>query len=212
MHDENKRYFENILSQLLEFHGGNISLDDNAKELYDKSDEKYDKILKSFPKKDDSHWRSFMGKLSGLLPRLLCVMHALTQIENDQPIGGKISLETTQRTIYLIDDFFIPHAETIYRDAGAEIPNQETEGLTFNHDEKKVIRFLATHVKNGVYKISKRDLIRKSRTFAELKRKKMADPLLDMLIISGIISIEKTSNGTELIGISEYVTELAEDC
>lgn len=158
-------------------------------------------------KVEEGHWRSFLGKRSGFIMRIAIILHAIDMAELGLDITAQqISLDVARRAKRFCDGFATPSVEMIYSKAGVSIPNDD--GIAFNADEKRVIRWMIAQAKEGKTETTVRLLRRHCRPYQKLQREKKSDYFLENLVVSGICSITANRADNKVLTFSEYIKEI----
>jgi hypothetical protein len=158
-------------------------------------------------KVEEGHWRSFLGKRSGMIMRIAIILHAIDMAEQGLAIDAKqIGIDVATRAKRFCDCFATPSVEMIYSKAGVAIPNED--GIAFNADEKRVIRWMKAQAEEGKTETTVRNMRKNCRPFQKLERAKKVDYFLENLVISGICSISSTRADNKVLTFSQYIKEI----
>jgi hypothetical protein len=200
-------YIENILEKLFQTGECEVSFNPAALTLFEATCRQYSSELEGMP---NTHWRAFLGKRPGLLARLILVWHAVERAEEGTlPHASPVEAATVQRVARFVEMFLRRSSALIYGQAGVQIP-EAGEGISFNSQEKMVIRWLKEQVKKGRQKISSREVLTGSRSFQEMRRKRTDVPFLEALAASGLAAVVAEERGRVSLVLSAYLAEWEE--
>jgi hypothetical protein len=197
-------YMYSVLNKIYDMNTGTIApvgeTKEYMKEVCDDYNEKGKKI-------QSSQWRSFICKMAGRYVRITMILHAIDMAEKGmQVIGSVIPLETAKRAKRLCDNFIIPSTRNVYAMTQTYLP--DNEGMSFSKDEKDVIKFLKDRYKKGEKTVTANAMRRFCRAYNDMVKKNRDKVMLDMLVLSGICSIQKPRADSIVLTISDYIEEV----
>lgn len=201
---EHDAYIFSLLSKLFEMGKCEMRATEEAEHSLTKWADEYEIEAR---KVEEGHWRSFLGKRSGMIMRIAIILHAIDMAEHGLAIDAKqIGLDVATRARRFCDCFATPSVEMIYSKAGVTIPNDD--GIAFNADEKRVIRWMKARAEGGNMETTVNMMRHYCRAYQNLDRAKKSDYFLENLVVSGICSITANRSDNKVLTFSEYIKEI----